>query len=912
MSPSQQTQYSLDLDALNLDDSGSLSPIQSPKPDKIASDEIEGPTDFTINMGKWMKGGAMPQKRPGIGTWNFTSLDKALDEESIDGAQDAMIKDEVSPAAPSEIAESANSQSDPSARANSIDKASEAEDSNDDDHEHAHGTPNTELYPDTDNSAKGNDNDTLHDLTLNGMTEGSVTPRRDEESSIWEPQYNSSSLRLTRPRNLLQPTVEDYNSDLTPARPLSVVQQPTFTLTPEPPRRAASARPSSPGRPSSPTLSPVRTPLPTRTESGNPRRAQPSARKSYAIPVYAQSSAGNDIATPARTPLLRTRTDNGPSAKDEELRRLRAELQDVRMTWSQTQTIVETLRAQLDEERRNTSSLRSELDQSNKREHQIQLSADTTRREQQNEIDQLMDEMDNARSTEKDMLRLAENQRRNLEAAQRAEKEAHQLAEERAKELDQMHESEDAELQEIRWQLQQAQKEEKSAKDGLDASKRQMEEQGRAHDEEVQRLGRDLAAARNDIHCAKEAEKSAQEHLRLLRQQMNEHATALRDETQRLRKELDEAQRHEESARSEADRYYSDLEHLKTNQGAIPDITTQDATQETANDADNDEAIRRAEELRLSLEKQLHDAQSQITTITRERKAEQEARKMSQRAQQKAEEESKALKEELDMLQNLSKLDDDEEKAHGVLSKEFSELEAGYHKASKLADSLRSEMVTLKRQLKDQQMRHNNQIRDMHLQLAEQKAADAKQLAEEKSEHSRTIDLIEEGMMSVRNDRASLSAQVTALEQDLEQARKDLEGKKDHDQTTALEQELEQVRNELEDMKDLERKKDHDQTIALEQELEQVRNELEDMKELNQAFDIRVTEMIKKREDAWRDKLKQANQNRRYWEEKATKFESDREAMGKALLRQWGREECGITEDKEKKKAQKYAYMFPA
>ncbi|KAF1346097.1 hypothetical protein BDV97DRAFT_359751 [Delphinella strobiligena] len=881
VSPSQQTQYSLDLDALNLDDSGSLSPIQSPKPDKIASDEIEGPTDFTINMGKWMKGGGTPQKRRGIGTWNFTSLDKALDEESIIGAQEAMIKDEVSPTAPSEIADSANGQSDPSARANSIDKASEAEDSNHDNNKHAHGTPNTELYPDADNSAKGND--TLHDLTLNGITEGSVTPRREEESSIWEPQYNSSSLRLTRPKNLLQPTVEDYNSELTPARPLSVVQQPTFSLTPEPPRRAASAHPFSPGRPSSPTLSPVRTPLATRTESGNPRRARSSARKGDAIPVRAQSSAGPDAATPARTPLLQTWSDKDPSAKDEELQRLRAELQDVRMTWTQTQSIVKTLRAQLDEERRNTSSLRSELEQSKKREHQLQLSADTTRREQQNEIDQLVDEMDNARSAEKDMLRLAENQRRNLEAAQRAVKEAHRLAEERAKELDQMHESEDAELQEIRWQLQQARQEEKSAKDGLDASKKQMGEQGRAHDEEVQRLGRDLAAARNDYNRAKDAEKSAQEHLRLLRQQMNEHATALRDETQRLRKELDEAQRHEENARSEADRYYSELEHLKTNQGAIPDITTQDATEETAHGADNDGAIRRAEELRLGLEKQLHDAQSQITTITRERKAEQEARDKYQRAQQKAEEEAKALKEELDMLQNLSKLDDDEEKSSSVLSKEFSELEAAYHKAVKLAETLRSDLETLKKQLQDQQTRHDHQIRDMHLQLAEQKEADAKQLAEEKSEHSRTIDLIEEGMMSVRNDRAALSAQVTALEQELEQARKDLEKKKDDDQTTALERDLKQVRNELEDMKDL-----------------------------NQAFDRRVTEMIKKREDAWRDKLNQANQNRRYWEEKAAKLESDREAMGKALLRQWGREECGITEDKKKNKAQKYAYKFPA
>jgi hypothetical protein len=59
-----QTQYSLDLDALNLDDEPSAldSPSVHRVVDKIHSDDIDGPTDFTVNLAKYFRG--TPRKQP--------------------------------------------------------------------------------------------------------------------------------------------------------------------------------------------------------------------------------------------------------------------------------------------------------------------------------------------------------------------------------------------------------------------------------------------------------------------------------------------------------------------------------------------------------------------------------------------------------------------------------------------------------------------------------------------------------------------------------------------------------------------------------------------------------------------------------------------------------------------------------
>lgn len=64
--PQSPTEYSLDLDALlGPSASGGSSPTipPTPLPDRIESEDIDGPTDFTQNLTYWLKSRALPQKK---------------------------------------------------------------------------------------------------------------------------------------------------------------------------------------------------------------------------------------------------------------------------------------------------------------------------------------------------------------------------------------------------------------------------------------------------------------------------------------------------------------------------------------------------------------------------------------------------------------------------------------------------------------------------------------------------------------------------------------------------------------------------------------------------------------------------------------------------------------------------------
>ena len=1003
-SPSQ-TQYSLDLDALDMDGSELLSPIPSPKVDKIASDDIDGPTDFTVNMSKWLNGN--PNKRDQV-PWSFGSLD----EDNVSRvASDP-------PGKPADtLLNATGDQTGLSPASNEI-ASGDAKQTNQD------NTDAQEPYRDAVDGAINEDS------LFEDVTEGSVTPRRMEESSVWEPHHDSSSLRFTRPRSLLQPTVEDYNSEITPARPLSTVPQPTLKVTPDPPRRAFSAsklRPSSPGRPSSPTLTPVRSSLAVKKENH---------------PIAAQAS----------------------------LHRPRIHVDDTRASQDETLAVIESLRARLREEREGRESLQSQLDLLQQRQRTLEQSAESVVMEHQREMEQLTNEVDSTRRAEQDALSAVDQRTKELEGARRAEREANQLAEERAKELDQMHESEDAELQDMRWQLQQAQTAEQNAKDGLNELRSQMDAQGRAHDEEVQRLGKDLAAARDEARKAADAERNAQDDLRLIRQQRNEHATALRDETQRLREELDEAQRQEETARSEADRYYNETAQLKAVQNAAQDVAV--ATSD-------DVAARRLEELRQTLEKQLREAHNQITAISKERRVDQEARrkaeeamqkseeartkaeeakrlaeeasnkseearhkadearlftteararllaenarqdaenarqeaedaakiqqsmdrrlrdaqaqitalsgerKASQEAKAKAEEEVLILKEELEVLQNLSKLDDG--KVPDLPTHAFDDLNTGYDKALRYIEVQRARKVDLKAQLREQRTRHKNQMHSLRAHLIGQKEADNKLLSDEREDHRRAIDLIEEGMAVMRHDRATLLAEVENLKDAMEQ------GLQGNDARQSMSAEITTLRNTLANAQSAQKQRDRErdalladistlkvtleneqqqrrtdrtyfnaeavtlrgaltlaqqeyehvkqsldaevgalkralekaqqrpdsanfmtQISTLKRDLSNARLEIDVMKEANGDFSIQLTEKIKKREDKFRAKLKESQKKQRFWEDQATQLDKERALMSRALMTEWGKAECGQSLGQARAGIQEYLYKFPA
>ncbi|KAK5002522.1 hypothetical protein LTR28_011315 [Elasticomyces elasticus] len=220
------SQYSIDLGALDAN-SKSSTPLPQRQVDKIMSEDVEGPSDFTVNMEKWMRGSV---KTTQMQSSSVTEVPLRLEdaqheryqkvpEDSRQAAQDDEVKDD----------EGANEDED---------------------------VP--EEHPED-------------DLTL----DDSILPlaSQDEPDSIWDPDYGTPA--LPQAKNLLQPTVEDYYSELTPAQR----------------RRVLSA-----GRPSSPTLSPVRSPVIL-------RRAERPAQAPASAPVMSRNTSTDG--TPA-DPLAHT------------------------------------------------------------------------------------------------------------------------------------------------------------------------------------------------------------------------------------------------------------------------------------------------------------------------------------------------------------------------------------------------------------------------------------------------------------------------------------------------------------------------------------------------------------------------------------------------------------------------------
>jgi len=200
-----QSEYELDLNALSLDDSGEFSsPLPTKHIDHVRSEDIDGPSDFTINMEKWMRGTPQRDVKPvsRFGTINRSAL----------GSVRNMVSSK----------ESGDDNAERADRARKHDSAQEKE-SNEDDVQEA-GANVQEDTPTLESSAAT----VVHDRA--------ETSRPDEGRSMWDPYEASASPLPLKKNGLLQPTVEDYHSELSPARVVSVATtrqaQPAATAQP--------------------------------------------------------------------------------------------------------------------------------------------------------------------------------------------------------------------------------------------------------------------------------------------------------------------------------------------------------------------------------------------------------------------------------------------------------------------------------------------------------------------------------------------------------------------------------------------------------------------------------------------------------------------------------------------------------
>jgi chromosome segregation ATPase len=98
-----------------------------------------------------------------------------------------------------------------------------------------------------------------------------------------------------------------------------------------------------------------------------------------------------------------------------------------------------------------------------------------------------------------------------------------------------------------------------------------------------------------------------------------------------------------------------------------------------------------------------------------------------------------------------------------------------------------------------------------------------------------------------------------------------------------------------------------DQVTDLQAKNTTLRSALEDQEAINTAMDEKLAAMLSK---LMKEKTKTVVGKRDgQWQESVKEIQSEKELLGKVLLRQWGREEIGIVEEQRGEK-QKYGYMY--
>ncbi|KAK5683279.1 hypothetical protein LTS10_004810 [Elasticomyces elasticus] len=396
-----ESQYSLDLGALGLEShDNETSPIPKQHVDRVLSEDIDGPSDFTLNMVGWMKGGTLGKgtarsAKSGLQTWK----EQEAREQDDDGKDGAHLEVPQSPLE---------------------DEHTSATSNNTPDHSPPKDSPWHERpsFREQQDEVHGND------------------------ESDWDPYAPTGTPQVPAHKHFLQPTVEDYNSEFTPARmPSGNAPSLRITTNSAPRSKPASpqhSEPSSPGRPSSETLSPIRSP-----------ERSPVLQRSH----------------PARV--------SSPYTEPERYRELEHQLQQLQERCRQLESLNSALRQALDEEQRvrrqekavhekymmdarnrESTMTRSRMEASRSRQLEKQgQHVEDSERQTENEISKLRDELDTQRENSE---RHMQEMKRELELAVRGKESSEETARQHREELEDFRDSEAAEMEQLRHELQQA------------------------------------------------------------------------------------------------------------------------------------------------------------------------------------------------------------------------------------------------------------------------------------------------------------------------------------------------------------------------------------------------------------------------------------------------------------------------
>ncbi|KAK8209190.1 hypothetical protein M8818_003885 [Zalaria obscura] len=486
-----QSQYSLDLNALTLDDhSEPSSPLPQQHLDRVLSEDIDGPSDFTINMEKWMRGTLRKKD-----AWNFKKLNE-VEEQSVPAEKEEAqeVKENMQEWIEEEDAGSEATVDHKQYGTEERDFETSTENRDDEDvstvgaEQQNDGTmsPNSSLINEANMLSLSGPtaNDSMDEQSQQQQPRDSAQP---EDSSVWDPYATTSTPQSVKHnKNFLQPTVEDYYSELTPARPMSA-HKPSQNQEP-----SALSRNFTPGRPSSPTIYPEQSPAP---------QMQPSAVNAESGD-FTQLEQELEQARRERQEALQESEDLRTQLSSERsaLERRKNELVDLD---NHIRTLTNT--AQNDAQRHEQEMADMK--------RQLQQACDTANHLHE-ELADLRSQLQLAQECRNDAGELeAENTnlRVQLQEARSAQQQAEEHASAKEREIDQMRESEDAELHDLGVQLKDSQSREKKLREVLSEKESLLADLS----EEKDRLVEQVLSAQN-------AEQEAEEKAWQLREELSE------------------------------------------------------------------------------------------------------------------------------------------------------------------------------------------------------------------------------------------------------------------------------------------------------------------------------------------------------------------------------------------------------
>ncbi|SMR57165.1 unnamed protein product [Zymoseptoria tritici ST99CH_3D1] len=494
--------YTLDLGAL---DSASDTETSIPKPraDRIFSEDIDGPSDFTQNMEMWMRGGSLKKRAKKVSAvlHKDAGVDARVDEGT--GREELQSKDTL--------------------HVPKHDAGEEEENTRRSNHTPDHSPPKVSVLEDNADESFEQDD-------------------RDEPfSSEWQTYGNGSTPIPPVHKQFLQPMVEDYNSELSPARQHGSSLRGRQLKSADQSQRQSHAREggATPGRASSPTLSPVRSPAVQRQASGQGHRQDIDYEAQYERQVELESQL-RELQLKCEQ-LEHLNSALGQAVEEE--RRLRKQEKA-----SHDTQMAEAVRRERDltemkeAAHRHSEEFRREFGELKEQLQDQQRAASTIRKGCESndaaELRRLREQMKQQNLEHGQAMR---NMEQDLDAARRGRDDAEETARLLRKESDEQREEHDAEAQRLRSELQHA-REEEAVVTGLESRLENADmEVRRLNEESVERKGelkavREQAAESKKIHHEELSRASAD------RTRAVELAAALQRTVQELRLQLKEDQ----------------------------------------------------------------------------------------------------------------------------------------------------------------------------------------------------------------------------------------------------------------------------------------------------------------------------------------------------------------------------------